>query len=43
MSWLITIRTAAGARSYAAIGDLASLLAALPDNEAMGVTAMVQP
>ena len=43
MSWLITIRTAAGQRSYPVIGDLTAHIAELPDDEAMGVTAMVAP
>jgi len=43
MSWLITICTAAGKRTYPETGDLAAILAALPDDEAMGVTAMAAP
>jgi hypothetical protein len=43
MSYLITIRTAAGARTYTAIGNLAALLDAAYDEGALGVTAMVRP
>ena len=43
MSWLITIRTADGVRSYPAIGDLGALQDAAYDNGALGVTAMVRP
>jgi hypothetical protein len=43
MSWLITICTAAGRRTYPVIGDLAAHIAGLSDDEAMGVTAMVAP
>lgn len=42
MSWIITIRTAAGERSYPAIGNLAAIIAGLPDDEAMGVTAIAR-
>ena len=43
MAYLITIRTADGERSEPLVGDLDTFIAALPDDEPMGVTAMVQP
>ncbi len=43
MSYLITIRTAAGTQRYAAIGDLAALMDAAYDAGALGVSAMVRP
>ena len=43
MSYIITIRTAAGERTYPASGDLAALLANISDDVPMGVTVMVQP
>ncbi|WP_277346671.1 MULTISPECIES: hypothetical protein [Janthinobacterium] len=43
MSYIITIRTADGVRSYPAIGDLGALQDAAYDDGALGVTAMVRP
>jgi hypothetical protein len=43
MSYVITVRTAAGAHRYTAIGDLAALMDAAYDAGALGVSAMVQP
>lgn len=41
MSYVITARTATGAQTYSAIGDLGALIAAAYDAGALGVTAMV--
>lgn len=43
MTWLITIRTEAGERVHPDIADLAAIIASLPDDEPMGVTAMAAP
>lgn len=43
LSYTITERTAAGARSYTAIGNLGALVDAAYDGGALGVTAMVRP
>lgn len=43
LSYTITERTADGARSYTAIGDLGALVDAAYDAGALGVTAMVRP
>lgn len=41
MTYLITVRTAAGIKTYPAIGDIGALLDAAYDQGALGVTAMV--
>jgi hypothetical protein len=43
MTYTVTERTAAGARSYTAIGDAAKLQDAAYDAGAMGVTIVVRP
>jgi hypothetical protein len=43
LTYTVTARTAAGARSYTAIGDAGQLANAAYDAGAMGVTVMVRP
>lgn len=43
MTYLITERTATGARTYIETGDLGQILDAAYTGEVLGVTAMVQP
>lgn len=43
LTYTVTTRTAAGKRSYTAIGDAAALAAAAYDAGAMGVSIMVRP
>ena len=42
LTYTVTARTAAGARSYTAIGDAGALIDAAYDDGAMGVTIMVR-
>lgn len=42
MTYIITIRTAVGARTYPAIGDLGAIIAGLGD-DVLGMTFMLQP
>lgn len=43
MSYLITVRDAAGVRSYRAIGDRAALMDAAYDAGALGISIVVRP
>jgi hypothetical protein len=43
MKYLITIRTATGARTYHAVGTLGALLDAAYDAGALGITSRVLP